>query len=83
MPIEWNGTEAPLLVARFEHEPPVGFPVAQPKSRLMALAPILRVAWRQATLAQPTPIHGLGNDFPDLPGHTLAIDVVTMSHGGA
>ena len=81
MPIEWDGPEASFLVARLEHEPSVGIAVAQAKTRLMTLAPILCVARRVPTLPQSPPVNGLGDDFPDLPRHAFAVRVFTMRHG--
>ncbi|CAN5918166.1 hypothetical protein BH11GEM1_BH11GEM1_09770 [soil metagenome] len=81
MPIDWNGTQASLLVPGFEYEPSVGLAIAQPKAGLMTLAPVVRVARRTPTLAQSASIHGLGNDFPNLPCYALAVRVLTMRHG--
>ena len=80
MPIDWNGTQASLLGPRFEHEPSVGFAIAKPEARLMSLAPVVRVARRTPTLAQSPSVDGLGNDFPNLPRHALAVSVLTMRH---
>jgi hypothetical protein len=47
----------------------------------MTLAPVVRVARCTPTLAQSSSIHGLGNDFPNLPRYALAVCVLTMRHG--
>lgn len=46
----------------------------------MALAPILRIARCESSLAQSSPIDRLGDDLPDLPRHTMAIRIFTMCH---
>ena len=46
----------------------------------MTLAPVVRVTRCVPTLAQPTSVRGLGNDFPYLPRLALAVSVLAMRH---
>ena len=80
MPVDGNGTQALLLMPRFEHEPPVGVAIAQAKARFVTLAPVVLVTRRVPTLAQPSAVHRLGNDLPNLPPYAIAVCVLTMRH---
>lgn len=80
MPLARNGPESSLAVDRFEDEPAAGIAVTEAQPGFVALTPVARVARGEAPLAQLAPLRRRGDDLPDLPFESVAVDIIAMRH---